>query len=47
MNVHNRIRLAYGKNYGLKINAKEARGTIVGMKLPLGQAPGYRKQWFS
>jgi two-component system sensor histidine kinase YesM len=34
MNVHNRIRLAYGKNYGLKINTKEKLGTIIGMKLP-------------
>ncbi|TDF93281.1 sensor histidine kinase [Paenibacillus piri] len=34
MNVHNRIRLAYGKNYGLKINTKEKLGTIISMKLP-------------
>lgn len=34
LNVHNRIRLAYGKNYGLNINTKEGLGTIIGIKLP-------------
>ncbi|SFM27519.1 Histidine kinase-, DNA gyrase B-, and HSP90-like ATPase [Paenibacillus sp. 1_12] len=34
MNVHNRIRLVYGKNYGLKIITNEKLGTIIGMKLP-------------
>ncbi|MFD0678375.1 MULTISPECIES: sensor histidine kinase [unclassified Paenibacillus] len=34
MNVHNRIRLAYGNNYGLKINTKEKLGTSIAMKLP-------------
>jgi len=34
LNVHNRLRTAYGPNYGLTITSKEGAGTEVMMRLP-------------
>ena len=34
INVHRRIRLLYGKDYGLKIESKEGMWTIVTIKVP-------------
>lgn len=33
-NVHRRLRLAYGKKYGLSIESPQAGGTVVELKLP-------------
>jgi two-component system sensor histidine kinase YesM len=37
LNVHQRIRLHYGKEYGLEIDSTEGEGTVVRLKLPVHQ----------
>jgi two-component system sensor histidine kinase YesM len=36
-NVHNRIQLKYGSSYGVSIHSFPGRGTVIGIKLPLGK----------
>ncbi len=38
-NIHRRIRLYYGKNYGLVINSSPGRGTSVTVRIPKTPAP--------
>jgi two-component system sensor histidine kinase YesM len=38
-NVHERVQLAYGKNYGVTIHSQAGRGTKVTIILPLQQHP--------
>jgi two-component system, sensor histidine kinase YesM len=35
INVHRRIKLLYGKDYGLEIESQEGKGTIVTIKVPV------------
>jgi two-component system sensor histidine kinase YesM len=36
-NVHNRIQLKYGRSYGVSIHSFPGRGTVIGIKIPLGK----------
>ncbi|MCX7711669.1 MAG: sensor histidine kinase [Clostridia bacterium] len=40
LNVHKRIRLLYGQNYGLKITSEIAMGTEVELRLPISEVKG-------
>ena len=36
-NVHERIQLTLGKQYGLTIDSEEGRGTLVTIRIPRGR----------
>jgi two-component system, sensor histidine kinase YesM len=40
LNVHRRIRLLYGKEYGVEIHSHAGEGTVVLIKLPAGRPKG-------
>ena len=36
-NVANRVRLAYGENYGVRIESQEGYGTTVSVRIPVNE----------
>ena len=39
-NINQRIKLSYGAEYGMEITSELERGTMIRVKLPLGQVMG-------